>query len=158
MAYLERRYGTDTASAARLYVETGARRSEINQLSAARNPINAAGQIQLTNCKHGRPRLSAPISAESRAFVERSYRENGGLTINADRLRQQLNEALTATGQMRYRGGLHALRHTFATDRLQQLTAEGMPRHAAKSQVSRELGHNRQDAVKPYIEGQAAYK
>lgn len=78
LAYLERRYGTDTASAARLYVETGARRSEINQLSAARNPINAAGQIQLTNCKHGRPRLSAPISAESRAFVERSYRETAG--------------------------------------------------------------------------------
>lgn len=153
LRYMEQRYGPQEAAIGRLYIESGARKNEICDLRPDRNWINADNQIRLTNTKNGKIRFSAPISAESRAMIEKSFAQNGRFSFNPTTHARHLNVSLNATGELHYRGGAHAYRHTFVHERINTLVRGGMPYETAQSQVSRELGHNRLEVLAVYERG-----
>lgn len=85
--------------------------------------------------------------------VEAYVREHGQLHVGKgyerDVYREAIKQAAEANGQ-KYTGS-HGLRHNYAQNRMEELRSQGMGESAAKTTVSVEMGHFREDITDHYL-------
>lgn len=90
-------------------------------------------------------RLDTPRSVIDRGIrYEQAYRIAGGNAWSADFTRH-------SKGELGWSAGAHGLRHSYAQDRMTELTKAGHSFSDAREIVSQELGHFREDITSVYL-------
>lgn len=158
---------------AKIQLEGGARVAEASTIHArqlAGLHQTRQGETVGVYCVHGKNGKIRAITVSPATYreLEAHIAAKGKLHVDYDRYRDGLKEAAQATGQHKIIeikgrtsgqpktvqdwGGTHGLRYNFAQASYRQHIDGGMAETEALSRVSYEMGHNRADITRLYLE------
>ncbi len=133
---------------ARAQLTSGARISEIFELTKENLATAKVNQLKLTNTKGGRIR-TVDVPADVYKYIVDQIQATGKFTFNRAQYADQLRTAFHSTQQTW--SGSHGFRHTFAQRTYAKMIADGNSYHKTLRTISHMLGHTRAGIVRIYL-------
>ena len=133
----------------RLQYELGLRVAEARHIKPDQIRKIDNGTYSLTVQGKGGYRITKELPRDLGHQLVSHIRENGKLDVKYEHYRDQLRESVERAGEEWH--GTHGLRHSYAKERMEELTKEGLSRDEALKEVAEMMGHHRPGITEVYL-------
>ena len=139
----------DARLVGRLQYELGLRVNEARRVEPKQIGRNENGNYTITVQGKGGYKITKELPQRLAEDLLRHIKEHGKLDVRYERYREELREAAERIGEEW--SGTHGLRHSYARERMEELTDAGMSREEALKEVAEMMGHHRPDITEVYL-------